>query len=87
MILKSVLTQAHFRTPEDPKHPHHPITSQLENDKKGRRRMKVPVGSRKHLCGSSWEKKTRAKVLGIGQRVSLKFWNQWQSEKTALELW
>lgn len=35
---RDILTQAHSRTPEDPKHPDHPITSQIkENDKGGKK--------------------------------------------------
>ena len=39
-LKRDILTQAHSRTPEDPKHPDHPVTPQIkENDKGGRRRM------------------------------------------------
>lgn len=34
-----ILTRAHCRTPEDPKHPDHPVTSQIKKRQKGRRRM------------------------------------------------
>ena len=37
-LKRDILTQAHSRTPEDPKHPDHPVTPQIkENDKGGKK--------------------------------------------------
>lgn len=52
-------SKAQTRAPEDPEHPDRPITSQIKNDKRGRRRMiketKEQGEKKKNTSGAHWD--------------------------------